>query len=307
MTGDSGSVWRWSLQEYLLRCEIGKGLCEVIVEGGLDRDVFEAAVQRWGYDDVTIIDSAFLSIDNGEVVEAGFEPGVKGQLLTLGRLVTDASSAGRVQATIVIVVDRDYSDAVFGPRIFVTDGYSIENYLMDVKVLDTFVRLTLGRGISGANERRTTSGQELCDAILGAACAISAVRRLVRRCEPPAMVFDRWLDYVQVEADGSLVADSIRLLRNVLGAQGRDQVLERVRELQTEESRVEADAFRLVRGHDFVSLLVKLLRSRWGRGIAGIYRRADEDTLARALFAAADPQQIDCWPLFRSVRSALAP
>jgi hypothetical protein len=52
---------------------------------------------------------------------------------------------------VAVVVDRDYDDVTVASRfLFQTDGYSMENYALDVAVIDRFVRMGLGRGTPAA-------------------------------------------------------------------------------------------------------------------------------------------------------------
>jgi hypothetical protein len=99
---------RWTLDEYLLRCEQLSGLREVVVEGELDRDFISDALLRYGLPDVTTIDADYVVISDEDIEAAGFTAGVKGQLLTLAAAINAVEDAGNAEARIAVVVDRDY-------------------------------------------------------------------------------------------------------------------------------------------------------------------------------------------------------
>ena len=77
-------------------------------------------------------------------------------------------------------------------------------------------------------------------------------------------------------------------------------------QLATEIARVEADTFRLVRGHDFVDLLRKLLRSSWGRPIGGFYRASRRQRRDAPAPYVRDRERM-AYPLFQELRNRFAP
>lgn len=136
-----------------------------------------------------------------------------------------------------------------------------------------------------------------------AAASIAGVRLTLRRLEPAPSVFASWLDYVPAHSDGHLVADHRRLLQNVMAGAGLTCDEASLELLEEEVERASKDGFRLVRGHDYIALLLKLLHSTWGRRISGSrFNGWTESQLARMLFVAADPAELDRYPLFDQLR-----
>ena len=309
--------YRWTLDEYVLRCEHGTDLAEVVVEGELDRDIIGDSLNRWGLEDVTVLDSDYIAILAEEIAQAGFNPGAKGRLATLAAALDTVSQDSSIAARVVVIVDHDYDGApLVSDYLLVTDGYSMESYAMSERVFERFLRVALGRaplpaGSKGRPERRTTcTGRELYQRIAPAACTVGAVRLLLRAVGQPLALFDSWSDYVRVRSDGHLLADGERLLENVLRAARRADEYENLRaNLPDATARVSSNMFLLVRGHDFVTLLVKVFRGSWGRRLTGsrFNDSAAQSVLSRLLALAVDPAELDSFPLFQQLRVRMAP
>jgi hypothetical protein len=307
--------YRWTLSEFAMRCEHGADIAEVVVEGDLDRDVVYDALRRWGAHDVTVFDADYIHIDTAEVEAAGFLTGVKGRLLTLAAALEDLRQASALRARVVIVADRDYDKhpPVTGGVVLLTDGHSMESYAFSARVIERFLRLSLGRGSLprgargvSATKRATRTGEEMVARVKPPAIDIAAIRLVLHRLEEPLGLFERWTDYVKVTPEGWMVADSSGLVMNVLGAAGRAGESGAVTaQLAGEAERVAADPVRWVRGHDFILLLLKLLRSTWGRPIAGarFSGSSGETVLIRSLMTCIDTACLDAYPLFRALRA----
>lgn len=308
--------YRWTLAEYVLRCEQGSDLREIVVEAEADRDLLADALTRWGTEPVTVLDGDYIQVEPGEVDDAGFSSGIKGRLLAIAAALQGAKDESRLRAQVVVVVDRNYDAAPpIADTLLLTDGYSIESYTFSRATLNRFAGLVLGRatlplGARGrsVSRRQTFSGDDLYRRVEGAAVQISAVRLTLRALSDPPRVFESWPDYVSVSSDGLLTTDDAGLLHNVLEHAGRaDEEVGATERLGKEALRVSADKFRLVRGHDFVRLLLKLLRSPWGRRIAGTsFARASEGELTRLLLVSVDPAYLDSCPLFAELRRRFA-
>jgi hypothetical protein len=309
--------YRWTLGEYVLRCEQGADLSEVVVEGELDRDLIVDALRRWGAARTNVLDADYLHVSDAEVRSAGFPPGTKGRLLTVATALESAKRARDLAARVVVIVDRDYDISVSsGDLLLITDGHSLESYALSPPALDRFARLVLGRGVlpvgsegESAGRRTTCTGDDLYRRVSGALIEIGAVRLTLQSLSSPLGLFDGWARYVSVAPDGMLTTNAQALVRNVLNhaGLGHEHHLAESR-LRQETARVSADVFRLVRGHDFVSLLSKLLRSSWGRRIAGShFATTNEASLARLLLVSVDPTQLDGTTLFAELRRRFAP
>lgn len=315
LSEDQLGAYRWSLAEYVLRCETGEDIREVVTEGELDAALVQDALSRWKASGVAVLDAQYIRVTAEEIAAAGFTPGVKGALSTIAHALDTGSRESGIAGTVVVVVDRDYDDGDPTEHLALTDGYSVESYSCSATAIERFVSLVLGRGslASGAGgrspARRTTcSGADLLERIEPPAVSIAAVRLTLRVLEPPPGLFDSWSDYVTVATDGTMTISDERLLRNVLtpgGHEGRADPL--VAELDDVRRLVAADPFRLVRGRDRVTLLLKLLRSSWGRRIAGTrFRQMSERELVRLLFACIDPAELDGYLLFQRLRQTFA-
>lgn len=307
----AGDPYRWTLDEYVLRCEQGPDICEVVAEGEVDRDFLEDAFRRWGMHEVTVLDSWYIDVEEEEVARAGFSWGAKGRLLTLGEALL--GTAEQI-AKVTVVVDRDYDEHLADHDVvLVTDGHSIESYAYSADALDRFCRLVLGRGDvpqgrDGVPERRITcTGEDLLGRIRDATIDIAAVRLVLRDTEARPGVFHRWTDYVRSLESGALHLDSERLLTNILDRVGaRSELQDALTRLTASVDQVRADPFVLVRGHDFIALLGKLFRSTWGRRLAGNRFANGDSFLARVLLSSLNPDVLDRYPLFEQLQARFA-
>jgi len=307
----------WELQEYALRCELGTRLREVVVEGALDRDVISDALRRWGATDVTVLDAGDIGVADELIRSAGFNLGVKGQLLTVATAVRAAADRSGASPNVVVVVDRDYDEApTIADYVLMTDGYSMESYACSPGVLDRFVRLVLGSArlpkIGLAQRFRPgvgCTGADLFRRVLAAAVEIAAVRLTLLGLDPPPGILTSWSDYVSVSPDGALVARGMELLTNSVDHSGANLDAALAEEqLSANIHKVAANPFRLVRGKDFVILLLKVLRSSWGRRLAGTtFNKRSAEHLARLLTLSIEQTELDTAALFVELRCRFVP
>lgn len=310
-------LYRWTLDEYILRCEQGTDVREIVVEGELDRDFISDALKRWGAGDVTVIDADYIEVSADEVTEAGFNVGVKGRLLTLAAALDRVKQSGTLAATVAVIVDRDYDETLPDHEsLLVTDGYSLESYALSTESLDRFARLVLGRaplpaGAQGHRAARRTpcTGKDLHVRLIPALVDVAAVRLTLLALDDPPRLFPRWLGYVSVATNGTLTVRAEALLSNVLDQAGLNHEYESAAaRLAEEKPRVAKDVFRLVRGHDFIDVLHKLLTSPWGRRVSGgFFVGRSEGSVARLLLISLDPSVLDATDLFAELRRRLEP
>jgi hypothetical protein len=308
-------TYRWTLEEYAARCEIDDSIREVLTEGALDRQVFDDAVVRWGAEDANVLDSDFIHVDPTVLREIGAAGSVRAKLVVVAQeLERIARDSNGVRARIAVVVDRDYEmNPVASRFLFLTDGHSIENYLIDERILDRFVRVGLGEARSGrGRDGRTRSnqtrlpGRELLTRVLAPAMLLASLRLSLREGDSLG-VFGGWERYVTTPPDGRMVLDVSRLLKQILERAGRG---DEARAIEVRAEQLLAGAVvgpkYLVRGHDFVDLLSKLLKSRWGAALGGsAVRRLSTDELSRLLFMCVPTYVLDGFPLFSAVRALL--
>jgi hypothetical protein len=308
----------WTLEEYVLRLEDGRDIAEVLVEGSLDRDVFADAVRRWGMSEAAVLVADVVDVTPDEIAQWTPLSGVKGKLVTVACMLEARAQATAISARVAVVVDRDYDCTVATSRFFhLTDGHSLESYALDEEVLERVVTLGLGRRAvrnprPGRSDSRgptnTCTGEDLLRRLLAPAASVAGVRIALREATPPIATFDRWLRYAEYDSDGFGSLDGALLLKRVLERSAR------VSELSDLDSRrqlgvtaADSQPVRLVRGHDFVALFLKLMRSRWGVRMGGaIFRTWDAEQMARLLLLSAATASLDGTPLFQGVRSALA-
>jgi len=306
------AAYKWTIDEYVLRCEqAGEDLREILVEGQLDRDLILDALHRWGVADVVVRDAQFISTDRGSTPGEG-PSGVKAALVRLAEALHEAARKGRLLATLRIVVDRDYDappDA--GPYLLLTDGHSMESYAFGPEALDRFVRLILGRapapsgrgGVARQN-RLTVRGKEVYDRILPAAIGVGAARLVVLHLSPPAGLGESWDRYLATTPSGKLTISAVDLIEHYLTTAGRSSEVERaVADVSTREEEVEENPQQLVRGHDFVTLLLKLLRTPWGRKISKSLEVKSGTVLSRQLLVCVESSGLDDSDLFSSLRA----
>lgn len=310
--------YRWTLDEYVLRAELGTDTFrEILVEGSTDRSFFKSVFDRYRLDDVVVRDHGYLEIADDEIQAAGFMTGAKGGLLTLASRVAASPMYASNDAIVVVVVDRDFDelpDAGLAAIALVTDYYSVENYALTERSMDRFVRQVLAReprppGAGGVvpASRNACSGAELMERIIPACIDIAAVRLVLRTDDPPLRAIERWSDYFSVSPDGAYVGRGADLAKATLERSARpsEGVADRLVLAVGEAAQAPR---KYVRGRDFVRLLHKLLRSAWGRRVSSInFARVEEPTLTTWVLGAIDPGELDGEALFVSLREILAP
>jgi hypothetical protein len=262
-----------------------------------------------------VLDAAYIHVTDDEIEAAGHERGVRGALLVVAGELDGLPNDGSARARVIVVVDRDYDAPTESEHLAISDGYSIESYCCSADAFHRFVTFVLGReplpGGAGGQpppRRRTCSGDDLLGRVMPAARQVAAVRLVLRSFDQPLAMFDRWTDYATVSGDGHFSVDGNALLRNILVTSGRGGEADNAcAQLADQEARVDADPFRLVRGHDPVALLLKLLRSTWGRRIAGNrFASVPEHELARLMMFSIESAELDRQPLFARIRAAVA-
>jgi hypothetical protein len=138
--------YRWTLDEYVMRCEDGSDLEEILTEGEVDRDLFADAVKRWNLPDVNVIDASYLDVAIEELQTLALGEGVRATLLAVAIRLEQRAAETTLDAKVAVVVDRDYDPPACKSRfLFVTDGHSMENYALNATAFDRFVTIGLGR------------------------------------------------------------------------------------------------------------------------------------------------------------------
>jgi hypothetical protein len=302
-------TYRWTLAEYVMRVEDATNLKEVVAEGLLDRGVISDAIDRWGIPEVGVIDASDVWVSDEELDRIGLGTGVKRQLLAISLGVDEAAAITPISATVIVVVDRDY-DPPLPPSLSLleTDGHSMESYAMDSSTLGRFIRVGESQSAQPMDLRDGSAGNSgtaraLLNKALLAAAELAAVRLTLRELEPPLAPFAGWPSYLGMDAGGVLHLDGTLLLSRVLVQHGRSgDVSGCEARRQAVVSTVLNDAFSLVRGHDFISVLHRVLKSVFG---GGFVRRWPEDALCRALFLGMAPEALDRQPMFEHLRGRL--
>jgi hypothetical protein len=259
---------------------------ELLVEGELDISFYSDVLERKHVDGVTVRDSDYIHLTDDEIRDAGFSTGAKGRLLTVARALLMRSTERTLVATVVIVVDRDYDGVPVSLDALVvqTDGYSLESYALEQRSVHRFIRDFLGRhpqppgaGDTRRAARRAVSAGEFLGRLLPACIEAAAARRFLWSLDRGVGVIDRWTDYFQVGADGHYTARTIELVQASLTAAGQSPELVTEDDLVAARAEVAASTTTLIRGHDYVSLVYKLLRSTWGRRIAPVRLGPDDE------------------------------
>lgn len=306
-------TYRWTLDEYLLRCEDGSELAEILVEGELDRDIFVEAVKRWECD-VAVVDADYVSISLEELQKLQLPgDGVKWQLVAIAMELERRAVCAQVAARVAVVVDRDYDGPVPESRfLFETDGHSMENYALDPHALDRLIALGLGRsrrpdgkGGAGRAEGSLCTGSDMLDRVFSATAEIAAIRITLREQRPPLAPFRKWVDYARPSSEGYLAMDGQLLLSRIMelnGLRSEAGSAERRRILARED--VVSDPFRLFRGKDFVALIKRVVDSPWGRRFSrSAFLGWRVEQLSRILMLSIPGEDLDKQSLFQQVRA----
>jgi hypothetical protein len=309
-------TYRWTLAEYVLRCEDSGNLTEVVVEGDLDRDVIEDALQRWGVTGATVIDMRDIGVTDEELASVGLGSGTRERLVAAALALEQRATESDVAGAVAFIADRDYEPPTTESRyLYVTDGYSIESYALNEATFDRFVRVVLGRarssgGTGGGLGRRVhlCSGAELLERVLRPSIELAGIRLALKALQPSLAPSEKWTKDVNTDGDGIMTLRSAQVIERAL-QKGKQQDEGAAVELQRNAAaaKARADPFRLVRGHDYVAALHKLLQTTWGRRIGGTNVKAwSEDRIARMLLVAALPDLLDQTQLFLALRDWLA-
>jgi hypothetical protein len=311
MTAD----YQWSIDEYVMRCEDGDDIREIVVEGRLDRDTVADAMERWEALGVGVLDASYFRIGDEELAEHGLTPGVKAELIALADSLEQRHAEATIRATVAVVIDRDDELArTHTQYLLITDGYSMESYSLNAETLQRFVRVLLARAETSSPDgegnptANSVTGHDLLSRFLPAAAAIGGCRVALRALAPPLAPPDGWLRHVDCDAQGHLAVDTPKILIDVLskaGQESRNEELSALAVAATAEA--SSDPFRRVRGHDGMALLHKLFKTAWGRRIAGPGAQAwTEDRLSRLLMLAVDSARLDDASLFRELKARFA-
>jgi len=308
----TGVGYAWTLDEYVLRVELGdESLREIVAEGSTDRAFLEGFLEDASIDDVVVLDATYISVPPENVVAAGFNAGVKGALLTLSMRLGEVRP---FDAVVAVVVDRDFDGLPVehaNDFLLATDYYSMEGYALTETALNRFARGVLmrearppGRGGAVRADRGACSGADLIERLAPALTEIAAVRRLLRRMNPPASTVGRWVDYFTVGTNGFFESRGAALLSSSLRGRSTD-VGDLDNAFREECASVEAEDLRLsARGRDFISLLLKLLRSPWGRRISSVnFAVVDEPTVTTWLLGAVSAPALRREPLFQALEA----
>jgi hypothetical protein len=309
-----GSQAWWTLDEYVLRVELGEDIREVLVEGAADYDLLASTLRRWNLE-VTVREAVVVSVARENTMALGLTHGIKGRLLAIAAAFASAPRADTCARRVAVLVDRDYEDELPGAEAFAlyTDGFAMENYALTEDALNRFAERVLGRAprptnADGENDsRHSCSGEDLYERLIHAAIEMASVRLALLR--PPSIKpLGSWLDYAKIDPEGQIALDGAVLLTNLLTSRGQqDRLAESENYRHGALVQARGDPQRWVRGHDFLDLLSKLLRTKWGRQrngeIATVGTHVD---LARHLLFSVDPAKLDEAPLFQRLRSRFA-
>jgi hypothetical protein len=270
LTGSSPDTYRWTLDEYVLRCTLDASIRELLVEGTLDALFWGDVLDRARIDSVDVFDVGEVAIDGKQIADAGFTHGPKGCLLTL--CLALVREPEEIRGLVRCVVDHDFDGVPEGLAEFlvVTDGYSVENYAIGVASIGRFIARHFGAldasGVAGGTRSsRRDVPQEILDRLLPPSIAITAVRRVLRSRHPGVGVIERWPSRFKVRRDGHFDFDVRRLLQDCVNTGERAFADDDVDELHKEMKVIGDSPRERVRGHDFTLLFLVLLRSRWGK------------------------------------------
>jgi hypothetical protein len=159
----------------------------------------------------------------------------------------------------------------------------------------TFKRLVnVLLGASGRSGRRggtVTSGTDLLGRVVVPASQMAGVQRALSELDPAVAPFERWARYLRRDGDGRLTLDAGKLVERVLERAHMSTFRERVESRMVEAAAEASTTPELwVRGHDYVTILLKILNSPWGSRFADTnIRRLSEDGMARVLLTTVPP------------------
>lgn len=305
-------AYRWTLDEYVLRCELDPTIREIVVEGASDVAFFTRFVDVERLNDVAVLDSDYIQVESSAVRALRFNVGAKGRLLTVATHLQSRDDTSKIQGTVVVVVDRDHDSAIPASCdrfVRMTDRHSLENYAYDPSVIDRllaflFAQNPVPRGRDGKTARRNrpVPGREIVTRIEGACCSVTAARLALATAS--IRLPERWLDNVKISPTGQVSFDADRVVAAALRgepAATRALVGGAISQYEAKISNAPAEA---VRGRDFVAILHKLLSGTWtrrtlGKRLAGV----DVEQFRGILLLALDWAHLRSLPFFAALRA----
>lgn len=225
------------------------------------------------------------------VIEAGFDDGDRGRVLTLAAAAASWPDIGRRCLTCVADADRAFirNDLPDSDVLLATDFGSLECYALTERVLSKFVAVVL--------RESEPDGTSLLAALLPPLVAVFVARAALHHastgCGLTAEHIKRQ-DLSQSDLDKSLVKRALPQ-----GAQGNELYSAAMevavviwRSIPVDEPR------KAVRGHDIAPVLINHLRLR------NDYAHAE--TVERSLMACVEYVDIEAYPLFRQLVARIA-
>lgn len=278
---------RRTIEELVTRYEFEPGLRDIYVEGPEDKWLLEGLLHENDVTGVSVFEICTVDIP----AEPGQESSSRTRVVKLARLLREALDGEQLK--VACVVDSDF-DHLTGQRecnalLLSTDYANMEMYFFATDILRRLsVRCLRGRQLTARMIRRF---------MVPTLQALFRIRYVNTRNEWRLryLGFERLLTY----RNGRFAFDCTEYLRRYLDRNGRGAELPKFIE---DVGRVgipgEVDPRCFMHGHDFVTMLRRMLNALHGRTV---YRDDDEEVVASLLRTCADYRDLASEPLFAEI------
>lgn len=288
----------WTMDEYVTRFRLSKGLRELLAEAETDSQFFRWFLHAEGKD-VQVLASHHVKDDRERIEALGLRPGAKGKCLA----VAVGLAAAGVGNEACVVVDADDDGIASAPpsHALATDYPSLESYALDAEVLDDVIARVFARS-------HVMTGQDLIDLLDPLLRWLTAARRWARRQAPSIALTDSWATKVNFDR-APLTWDAAEVLRLTLTAAELPATKESVKACAAEvEALVDPDSqlCAQVRGHDFTEALLRVMRGRHLRAKGIDTRKWDRDQLEGVLRMSLNTAYLHRFPLFNELATRWA-
>jgi hypothetical protein len=282
---------RRNVDEIITLHELRPGLQEVYVEGPDDKGFFEWFLLESDLRQVAVFEIGSVNVAAEEVLSRKLADNNRGRVITLAWLLDERVAHPR---QVVCVADADFDYLLEIEHrcqlLLVTDYTSVEMYAFNERAINKLLTVVVGFG--------KPAGQ-----VLGEICEPLQFKFLVRVANHVLQLGCAVLDLsCACRFDSGVQLNEAGYLRHFLDACGKRREQAEVEAcINSYRARLHPDPRRSINGHDFVSLLVRYIRSHPGCG------SLNPATLARSVLGCVEVAHLveepALWELVARLRS----